>query len=230
MEAIILAGGFGTRLQSVVHDVPKPMAPVADKPFLAYLLDQLDRQGCTHAILAVGYKKEVIQNFFGSNYKGISLSYSVEDKPLLTGGALKKALKQATEDAVLVLNGDTFFDVDFSKMINSHIQNHSDVTLAVKELYDFSRYGTVIFDDDFRITRFTEKKRCPKGFINGGVYVLNHTLFDDFSLDKFMMEKDFLERYVDSKIIHAFPCDGYFIDIGIPEDYKKANEEHSKLI
>ena len=113
MEAIILAGGFGTRLQSVVHDVPKPMAPVADKPFLAYLLDQLDRQGCTHAILAVGYKKEVIQNFFGSNYKGISLSYSVEDKPLLTGGALKKALKQATEDAVLVLNGDTFFDVDF---------------------------------------------------------------------------------------------------------------------
>lgn len=230
MEAIILAGGFGTRLQKVVHDVPKPMAPVADRPFLTYLLDQLVRQGCTHVILAVGYKKEVIQNFFGANYKGIPLSYSIEEKPLLTGGALKKALDLATEDAVLVLNGDTFFDVDFSKMIDFHIENRSDVTLAVKELHDFSRYGTVIFDDDFRITRFTEKKKCLKGFINGGVYVLNRTLFNNFSEDKFMMEKDFLEKYVDSKLFTAFPCDGYFIDIGIPEDYEKANKEFRKLV
>lgn len=141
MEAVILAGGFGTRLQKVVHDVPKPMAPVAGKPFLSYLLDQLDRQGCTHAILAVGYKKEIIQDFFGSHYKGISLSYSVEDDPLLTGGALKKALRQVTEDVAVVLNGDTFFSVDFSKMIDFHNQAHSDATLAVKELHDFHGMG-----------------------------------------------------------------------------------------
>lgn len=230
MEAVILAGGFGTRLQKVVHDVPKPMAPVAGKPFLSYLLDQLDRQGCTHAVLAVGYKKEVIQNFFGSYYNGISLSYSVEDKPLLTGGALKKALQMVTEEAVLVLNGDTFFGVDFSKMMDFHCKAHSDATLAVKKLHDFSRYGTVHFDDDYRITRFVEKKACQKGFINGGVYVLNRTLFGDISQDKFMMEKDFLEKYVDTKLFSAFPCDSYFIDIGIPEDYEKANKEFRKLV
>lgn len=230
MEAVILAGGFGTRLKSVVHDVPKPMAPVAGRPFLSYLLDQLDRKGCTHAVLAVGYKREVIQNFFGSRYKGVSLSYSVEDKPLLTGGALKKALEMVIEDAVLVLNGDTFFDVDLSRIMEFHYQTHSDATLAVKELYDFSRYGTVLFDDTYRINCFVEKKESHKGFINGGVYVLNRTLFDGILQDKFMMEKDFLEKYVDSKTFSAFPCDGYFIDIGIPEDYEKANEEFGKLI
>lgn len=230
MEAVILAGGFGTRLQKVVHDVPKPMAPVAGKPFLSYLLDQLDRQGCTHAILAVGYKREVIQNFFGTGYKHISLSYSVEETPLLTGGALKKALQMVTEDEVFVLNGDTFFSVDFSKMIDFHKQVHSDATLAVKGLHDFSRYGTVQFGDDYRIARFVEKKACEKGFINGGVYILNRNLFDDISQAKFMMEKDFLEKYVDSKVFSAFLCDGYFIDIGIPEDYAKANKEFTKLV
>lgn len=230
MEAVILAGGFGTRLQKVVHNVPKPMASVAGKPFLSYLLDQLDRQGCTHAVLAVGYKREVIQNYFGSGYKRISLSYSVEDKPLLTGGALKKALQMVTEDAALVLNGDTFFGVDFSKMMDFHYRTPSDATLAVKELHDFSRYGTVHFDDDYRINKFVEKKACPKGFINGGVYVLNHNLFGDIPQDKFMMEKDFLEKYVASKVFSAFPCDSYFIDIGIPEDYEKANKEFYRLV
>lgn len=230
MEAVILAGGFGTRLKSVIQGIPKPMAPVAGKPFLAYLLDQLDRQGCTHAVLAVGYKREVIQSFFGSRYKGISLSYSVEDEPLFTGGALKKALKMATENAVVVLNGDTFFGVDFSKMLNFHYQTCSEVTLAVKELYDFSRYGTVVYDKNYRITHFVEKKECQKGFINGGVYVLNRTIFNGILENKFMMEKDFLEKYVNSKAFYAFLSEGYFIDIGIPEDYEKANREFGELI
>lgn len=230
MEAVILAGGYGTRLKSVVHDVPKPMAPVNGKPFLYYLLDQLDRQGCTHAVLAVGYKKNVIRHYFGENYKKISLSYSVEDQPLLTGGALKKALQMAKEDAVLVLNGDTFFGVDFSKMLNFHYQTNADATLAVKELHDFSRYGTVNFDDSYKITQFMEKKTCHKGFINGGVYILNRSIFDGMIQDKFMMEKDFLEKYVGSKVFKAFPCDGYFIDIGIPEDYEKANKEFTNLV
>ena len=115
-------------------------------------------------------------------------------------------------------------------MIDFHKQVHSDATLAVKGLHDFSRYGTVQFGDDYRITRFVEKKACEKGFINGGVYILNRNLFDDISQAKFMMEKDFLEKYVDSKVFSAFLCDGYFIDIGIPEDYAKANKEFTKLV
>ena len=100
----------------------------------------------------------------------------------------------------------------------------------MKVLHDFSRYGTVQFCDDYRIARFVEKKACEKGFINGGVYILNRNLFDDISQAKFMMEKDFLEKYVDSKVFSAFLCDGYFIDIGIPEDYAKANKEFNKLV
>lgn len=155
---------------------------------------------------------------------------TVEDKPLLTGGALKKAMDLVTEDAVFVLNGDTFFGVDLSQMMNFHRRSHSDATLAVKELHNFSRYGTVLFDDTHRITRFIEKRACQRGFINGGVYVLNRTLFDEVHQSKFMMEKDFLEKYVESKVFYAFTGAGYFIDIGIPEDYQKANEEFDKLV
>lgn len=230
MEAVILAGGFGTRLRQVIHDVPKPMAPVSGQPFLSYIFEKLNRHGCKHVILAVGYKRDAIQNYFGNQYKNLSLEYSVEEEPLLTGGALKQAFQQARETTVLVLNGDTFFDVDISKMIKFHHQQHSDVTLAVKELHDFTRYGTVLFDDTSRITHFVEKRACHKGYINGGVYVMNRTLFDDFAIDKFMIEKDFLEKYVNDKKFYAFPSDGYFIDIGIPEDYERANEEFTKKV
>lgn len=232
MEAIILAGGFGTRLRSVVKDVPKPMAPVAGRPFLSYLLDQAEKQGVIHAVLAVGYKWEVIKKYFGDQYKNISLSYSVETAPLLTGGALKKALKQCQEDTVAVLNGDTYFDVNLKEMIQLHQKKQASLSIAVKKMQDFSRYGTVIFNKNQIITRFDEKKPCQEGYINGGIYVVNRNLFAKFPLEKFMLEKDFMEKFVGNRKFAAYISDGYFIDIGIPEDYEKANKQfaENKLI
>jgi D-glycero-alpha-D-manno-heptose 1-phosphate guanylyltransferase len=229
MEAIILAGGFGTRLQPVIKDVPKPMAPVAGRPFLEYILDQICAYGISKAILAVGYKYEAIQNYLGSSYKGLALEYSVETTPLLTGGAIKNALSYCKGDTAMVLNGDTFFQVDFAKMLSFHAERQSVLTMAVKEMRQFDRYGTVKFDARGRVTGFTEKKFCSRGFINGGVYLFNKNVFSGFPSTSFMLEQDYMGKYYKEKSFWAFASDGYFIDIGIPQDYERANSEFFKL-
>lgn len=217
MEAIILAGGFGTRLQSVVSDVPKPMAPVCHKPFLTYLLDDLHQQGCHKVILAVGYKKEVIINHYGNEYKGMDLIYSVEEEPLGTGGCILQAMQYVTEPFVFVLNGDTMFKISYAKMtqLNS-------IAIACKKMYHFERYGEVKIHNGI-IERFEEKKKVEEGYINGGIYYLPKDIFQSFSLPKrFSLEKDFFEKYIQSLSIKAFLSDDYFLDIGIPEDYAQA--------
>lgn len=156
MEAIILAGGFGTRLQQVVSDVPKPMAPINQKPFLEYILDDLKRKGISKIVLAVGYKREIIKNHFKEEYKGIKIKYSEENLPLGTGGAIKKALSYCETDDIFILNGDTFFDVDFIKMKRKHQKNHNDLTIAIKEMEKIDRYGTVIVKNE-QIIKFEEK-------------------------------------------------------------------------
>ncbi len=224
MQAIILAGGFGTRLQSVVSDVPKPMAPINGKPFLEYLLDELYCQGFNKVVLAVGYKKEIIKNHFGNNYKNIEIVYSVEDEPLGTGGCVKKAMELIDDDYVFVLNGDTMFKIDFNKMTRTN-----SLSIACKKMSKFERYGNVIIDDSI-IKSFEEKKYVDEGYINGGIYYLPKDFFKKYTLPmKFSMEKDVFEKYVDELEINAYISNDYFIDIGIPEDYNKAQEDFSKM-
>lgn len=151
MEAIILAGGFGTRLQSVVSDVPKPMAPVAGNPFLQYLLDELDEQGFTKVILAVGYKKECIMEYFQNQYKNIQIVYSVENEPLGTGGCIQQAMQFVDEDFVFVLNGDTMFKIDFNQMAKLQC-----LAIACKKMVQFERYGEITISSGI-ITSFAEK-------------------------------------------------------------------------
>lgn len=223
MQAIILAGGFGTRLQSVVSDVPKPMAPVAGEPFLTYILEELYLQGFTKVILAVGYKKEIIMQYYGNSYKEMSLVYSVEDEPLGTGGCIQKALSMAEDDYVFVLNGDTMFRIDFNQMAKQNA-----LTIACKKMIDFQRYGEVKLKNH-QIISFAEKQYVHEGYINGGIYLLPKNLFHDYPLPKkFSMEKDFFEQYIHRLHIHAFLSDAYFIDIGIPEDYSRAQEDFKK--
>ena len=228
MEAIILAGGFGTRLRAVVSDVPKPMAPIAGRPFLEVLLDDLERNGVNRVVLAVGYKRESIISHFGRTYKSIALEYSVEDTPLGTGGAIKKALARCHDDDVLIVNGDTFFDVDLGKMMTTHKGCGAPITMAIKEMTDFSRYGTIEVSDKY-VTGMAEKKPCKKGYINGGIYCVRRHLLDDDARGTFSFESDFLEKAVGSMKIRAFISDGYFIDIGVPEDYARAQTELSEF-
>ena len=226
MEAIVLAGGFGTRLRSAVSDVPKPMAPMDEKgtPFLKVLFDFLKRNGITHIVLSIGYMGDIIKDYFGEAYQGISIDYSSEDTPLLTGGAIKKAIAGCVDTDVFVLNGDTFFDVDLAEMMRKHQAEHADLTIAVKEKFDFDRYGTVDFDEE-RITAFKEKTYCKAGWINGGIYCMKKVLLSSVDAQKFSFEKDFMEKQVDNIKIIPFQSEGYFIDIGVPEDYYLAKKE-----
>lgn len=226
IEAIILAGGFGTRLQSIIKDVPKPMVDIKGVPFLACLLDYLLTQNVNKVILSVGYKYEIIINYFGTKYKDINIEYSVENIPLGTGGALKKSLKHIKGNNALVLNGDTFFSIDIKRMINFHFTNNAVLTIAVKPMQKIDRYGTVISKEN-RVIDFKEKSFKPFGYINGGVYIMNTNILESFNgeKDNFSFEVDFLYTNIYTTKICAFLCNDYFIDIGIPEDYKRAQEE-----
>lgn len=225
-EAIVLAGGFGTRLRQVVSDVPKPMAPMDDKgaPFLAFVLKQLAGQGIKTVILSVGYMADVIQRYFGDSYAGMKLLYSVEDEPLGTGGAVKKALTMCSADIVFVLNGDTYFDVNFLEMAQKHHESGADFTLASREMIDFDRYGALSLTADDRVTSFGEKQYCAHGYINGGIYCMRKDIFADVEQMAFSLEKDFLEKKVDELYIVSYKENGFFIDIGIPEDYRRAKQ------
>lgn len=216
MEAIILAGGFGTRLKHVVSDVPKPMAPIGNRPFLEYIFEDLEQKGIKHVILAVGYMKEKIKDYFKDKYKSIEISYSEEDVPLGTGGAIKKALSKCREEDVFIVNGDTFYDIDFREMKKFHIENKSSLTLAVKEMKNFDRYGSLIIEDK-KIIKFEEKKPMLQGKINGGIYLIKKSILDEINEESFSFEKEILENEKIQK--YAYENNGYFIDIGIPEDY-----------
>lgn len=225
-HAIILVGGFGTRLQTVVEDVPKPMAPIDHRPFLQFQLDYLSRHGFENVILCTGYKAEIIKNHFNYKYKSLSIIYSHEETPLGTGGAIKQALAfiPKNEDTV-ILNGDSFFQVDLQKMYLNHLSSSFKTTLALRYMYNFDRYGSVIIDDKFIIKKFTAKQKQTSGWINGGVYIANQSIIDQLpSKLNFSIELDYFEPVSELNDIGAFLSDSYFIDIGIPEDYTKAQE------
>ena len=220
MEAIVLAGGLGTRLREVVKDIPKPMAPVNNKPFLEYILKYLKVQGIKKVVLAVGYKWEVIRDYFGTEYEGITLEYSVEEEQLGTGGAIKQALEKCADDNVFIINGDTYFNVDLRSMLRHHEQVKANLTIATKRMYEFERYGKIECKNN-RIVKFEEKRFNVEGNINGGIYICERTLLDLGQKIKFSFEKDIMERFVNERYFSAFESDAYFMDIGIPEDYKQ---------
>lgn len=221
-EAIILSGGKGTRLKSVVSDIPKPMADIAGIPFLEYLLLQCLSHSLEHIILAVGYKHEVISNYFGDTFKGIKLTYSIEKEALGTGGAIAQAMECCNENDVLILNGDSITNANFNHLFGIYQNSRSEFAILIKEMKDFSRYGTVEVVEG-RIIKFIEKQATQKGYINTGVYVLNKEKFLNLSLPKkFSMEESFMESKVQEWHFDSFVTEGHFIDIGIPEDYEKA--------
>ncbi len=221
MEAVILAGGFGTRLAEVVKDVPKPMAPVAGRPFLEYILDELLRQGVNRTVLAVGYKKEAIINHFRQEYRGMQLLYSVEAMPLFTGGAIRQALSLCREERVFVINGDTYFQTNLTNMRNYSEKRLGHAVMAVKELRNFSRYGAVEFDTDGLAMAITEKAFCTHGYINGGVYDLPRQMLETYP-ERFSLENDCFPQILEKKVLSCYVSEGEFIDIGIPEDYYRA--------
>jgi D-glycero-alpha-D-manno-heptose 1-phosphate guanylyltransferase len=221
-EAIVLAGGFGTRLREVVPNVPKPLAPVAGRPFLAWILDQLSGAGLARVILAVGYKHELVSECFGDSFGSLHIDYAVEDRPLGTGGAIRNALRASAAADVFVLNGDSFVSVDLRALYEAHDAAGVSLSIVTARVADTARYGQVIVANN-RVAGFGEKGSSGEGLVNAGVYLADRRLFDAFSLpESFSFEKDILAAHVGDLRPLAFPADGSFIDIGVPEDYMRA--------
>jgi D-glycero-alpha-D-manno-heptose 1-phosphate guanylyltransferase len=226
MEAIILAGGLGTRLQQAVPELPKCLAPVNGTPFIQYVVDYLVTQGITKIILALGYRSEQVAWYFNQHTQKVPVVFSNEETPLGTGGAILLALKHTMQKDILVLNGDTLCKAGIRRLVATHRQYNAVCTLSLKPMKDFSRYGSVTLEQDNRIVSFHEKRYCTEGLINTGVYVLDVPHFSKIGFpEKFSFEKDFLEAYCSEGIISGCVQDGYFIDIGIPEDYERAQKE-----
>jgi D-glycero-alpha-D-manno-heptose 1-phosphate guanylyltransferase len=221
-EAIILAGGLGTRLRAVVPDLPKPLAPVAGRPFLAWVLDALAAHGFSSITLSVGYRHELIQAAIGETWQGMRVRYAIEAEPLGTGGAMRHALTQTQAAQIYVLNGDTFLDLDYDAMMHAHLDSRAQISIAAVPVEDIGRYGGLELRDA-TVTGFLEKGGSGAGMINGGTYLINRTLFDAFDLPlRFSFEADILQAHVASLSPRAFTTSGLFIDMGIPEDYARA--------
>jgi len=225
MEAIILAGGLGTRLASRLNGIPKPMASVAGRPFLDILLNQLSQVDCMRVLLSVGHLHNVIRDHFGDSYRGMRLDYVIERDALGTGGAIRAALNQASDDTVLVLNGDTFLQVNYLEMLKFHEAEMSRLTIAITHQADIGRYGEVVVTGK-RITGFHEKSSLGPGWVNAGVYAIQRAIEwpKDLS-ERFSFERDFLHRELTALSPAAYKVNGLFLDIGIPEDLDRAQKD-----
>lgn len=221
MQAILLAGGLGTRLQSVVHDRPKPMALIEEKPFMEYVVHELSRHGITEIIFAVGYKGSMVEDYFGDGSRfGVTVSYAYEETLLGTAGAIKNAAAYMKGNQVFVLNADTFYQIDYQRLVRLSQEKELSMALVLRKVPDVSRYGQAVLEDN-RLTGFNEKVQEAKpGTINGGIYLLTRELIDEIPEGKVSLENDMIPRWLqEGRRLGGIVNDGYFIDIGIPEDY-----------
>ena len=221
---MILAGGLGTRLKGILGELPKPMAPINKLPFLHYLLNYLFNQGVKEVFLCVGFQHEVIVRYFGDHFRDIKIFYTIEKELLGTGGAIMPVLSKWKEPFFL-LNGDTFFEADLKSFSEAFFKLRPLASLSLKPVFNQDRYGAVQLDGQ-QITAFTEKKFIESGWINAGVSILTSEIFEGkLPGDVFSYEKDLFEKKAASHFLHGFVQDEYFIDIGIPEDYERAQKE-----
>ncbi|MHB1945377.1 MAG: nucleotidyltransferase family protein [Metallibacterium sp.] len=220
-EAIILAGGRGTRLQGVVSDVPKPLAPVQGRPFLAWLLDLLAQQGMRRVVLATGYKAERVQAVVGEDWRGMRIDYAVESTPLGTGGAIVHALRLIEGEDTFVLNGDTYLELDYARFAATMRAQQAGLGMALAQVANVSRYGAVHVDDG-RVTGFSEKGCAGPGWINAGVYWLPRSLPMPAATQAFSFEDIVLRAAAGQGTLQAYTATDAFIDIGVPEDFQRA--------
>ena len=219
MKAIILAGGEGIRLRGIINDVPKPMASIANKPFLEYLILQVSKWNIKDIVLSVGYKKETIKSYFTTGDKwGVKILYSEEDEPLGTGGAIREAAKLIDDEDFIVMNGDSFLDIDFNQLITFHKSKRAITTIGLVHVDNTSRYGKVKINDKGEVIRFVEKSVCNNGFVNGGVYIFNSEVINGIPPGKVSLESEVFLNLI-KKGLYGMIVSGFFVDMGVPKDY-----------
>jgi D-glycero-alpha-D-manno-heptose 1-phosphate guanylyltransferase len=230
VTAAILAGGLGTRLRPVIADRPKVLAPVAGRPFLSHLLDQLHNAGIGETVLLLGYEAEKVRAEFGTRFHDMRLSYSIEPELLGTGGAVRNAIPLLHQETLLLMNGDSYCDLDLPAFVGCHRESRTRISLTLTHVEDVSRFGRVSLSEGDRILRFEEKQALAgPGWINAGIYLLDRKLFESVAQDKPMsLERDLLPNWILSEGAYGFRgC--RFIDIGVPESYDLSDEFFSSL-
>lgn len=228
--AALLAGGLGTRLRSVVSDRPKVMALVAGRPFVTHLLDQLAESGIRKVVLCTGYMADMIRNELGDEYRGMELVYSVEDTPLGTGGALQNAVRLLSGDKILVLNGDSYCQCNLASFITAHAASTAPAGMVLARVDDVSRFGAVLTSNDSLVGSFNEKgEKSGPGWINAGIYLLPKRLIQEIAPgQQVSLEREVFPAHL-TEGIYGYPCSGLFIDIGIPEEYQRAQSLFSQV-
>jgi len=223
--AVVLAGGLGTRLRSVVGDRPKALASICEKPFLSYLLDQLYQTGIRYTVLCTGYLGDMVQAFYGANYEAMTLAHSKEHLPLGTGGAIRFAQNLVKSDHVLVMNGDSYCSADLNKFWQWHVEKKSNATLLLTHVPNVGRYGQIKTAKNGALEDFLEKgvEHGP-GWINAGVYFLSRDFIESIPSGRSVsLEKEIFPKWI-GRNIYGYQSEGSFIDVGVPEDYEKAEE------
>lgn len=224
-SAIILVGGRGTRLGALTEQTPKPLLPVAGRPFLFHVLDYLIRQQIKKVILATGYLADEFEQTLGPEYRGLSLTYSYETVPLGTGGAIALALAPAGSLEVFVLNGDTYFPADLAKLAMMHASQRASLSMVLRQIPDVSRFGHIATAQNV-VTAMHEKGSTGPGLINGGIYLINRTAFlADAPAGAFSLERDLLPHWIPRQAVACMVADSYFIDIGVPSDLARAQHD-----
>jgi len=224
VSAAVLAGGLGTRLRAAVPDRPKVLAPVAGRPFLAHLLDRLARASVREVVLLTGHAADQVHAAFGDRYAGMRLTYSAEQAPLGTAGAVRHALPLLRSETVLLMNGDSYCDADLAAFRRSHAEEPSGFGMVLARVADASRYGRVEVAADGRVVRFAEKEPAgPPGWINAGIYLFPRALLEGLEPTRAAsLERDLLPAWVAADRVRGFRAEGRFIDIGTPESYAAA--------
>lgn len=225
MKAVILCGGLGTRLGSLTKDTPKPLLEVAGKPFIAHVLERLHSNGVTHACLAVSFQWQKLCVALGDHWNGLPLSYSVEDKPLGTGGAIRQALTSMGWPEALIANGDTLVEINLEQMQSLAHHVHADVVLALKHVSDTARYGRVNLLATGKVTSFSEKGLAGPGLINAGLFWIRAEFLTPITHAVFSFEQDAMMANLSGHSIYGLQTDGYFIDMGIPADLERARKD-----
>ena len=221
MEAIILAGGYGRRLKKITKDTPKPMAKIGNKPFLEIIISKLNNEGFNHVVLSLGYLADQIKSYFGTDYKNTKISYSIEDYPLGTGGAIKKAISKIKNDYFYVFNGDSYLNLDIKNLDDFYHKFKKNIIVG-KEVCDVKRFGLIVSKEGV-INKFNEKKSSGLGIINTGCYLFRSDIINQLpELDSFSLENEAFPNLIKKEKILLYLSNREFIDIGTPEDYEKA--------
>lgn len=228
MKAIVLCGGLGTRLGPLTADLPKPLVDVAGRPFIAYVLDRLVAGGVDGFVLAAGFRAQKIRDAIGEEWRGANVEYSIEAGPLGTGGAIAQAFARSGLSEAIVVNGDTLLDFDARLLDQFARERNADIGIALKPVPDAGRFGRVLTDGDGRVTRFEEKGASTAGLINAGFYHVQSRALARAASPAFSFEYDLLKAHSADMAIFGLPTDGYFIDMGIPEDLAKARADLSR--